>query len=328
MGQPISKVWVSGATGFIGAALRPALVAAGYRVRASTRNLARAPAAAPGEDWVQADLLSPETLDGAMEGVDAAYYLVHSMGAGGRDYPQLERRSAQAFAEAAARHGLKRVIYLGGVAPQGPPSEHLASRLTVGRILREGRVPAVELRASMVVGHGSASWQIVRDLAFRLPAMVLPAWVHSRTRPIALQDTILALVGALTIPLDGSDWFDIPGPDVLSGRDILMKIAALRGRRIPAVSIPVLTPYLSAQWLRLITRADFVLARELVMGLAEDLLPRDERFWELTGLRPTISFDQAAQAAIAAEAAVVDPGSWGSALQERLVDLLGPKLKR
>jgi len=227
--------------------------------------------------------------------------LVHSMGTGGSDFGELERRAAQAFARAAARAEVTRIVYLGGPAPAGPPSEHLRSRLAVGEILRAGSVPAVELRASMVIGHGSASWQIVRDLAVRLPVMVLPRWLSSRTRPVALADVVAALIGAAEMPLAHSEWFDVPGPEILSGQQILERIARLRGRRFFALKVPFLTPQLSALWLRLITRTEFALARELVLGLEQDLLPRDARFWELIGHSALVSFDDAARHALASE---------------------------
>jgi len=251
-----------------------------------------------GVEWRQCDLLRPETLAAAFAGVKVAYYLVHSMGGGRLDYGELERRSAQAFAEAAAQAGVDRIVYLGGPAPRGHVSAHLGSRLEVGKILRGGPVETVELRASMVIGAGSASWQIVRDLALRLPFMVLPRWLKSRTRPIGLDDVVFALVAAAAVPLEESTWFDIPGPEVLSGRQILERIAALGGRRFWAIEVPLLTPRLSALWLRLITRTDFSLARELVLGLGEDLLPKDDRFWQLIDHRHLISFDEAATRAL------------------------------
>jgi uncharacterized protein YbjT (DUF2867 family) len=223
------------------------------------------------------------------------------MGAESSSFRQLERKTAEAFVEAAAKAGVERIVYLGGPAPPGVPSEHLRSRLEVGEILRSGPVPTAELRASMVIGHGSASWQIVRDLALRLPVMVLPKWLASRTRPIALPDVIEALASAADLPLTHSDWFDLPGPEVMNGQQILERIAALRGRRFLALRVPFLSPRLSALWLRLITRTDFALARELVMGLQEDLLPKDERFWTLIDHGPLMSFDAAARSALASE---------------------------
>ena len=292
---------VTGATGFIGRALVQALVAHGEPVVALSRRPVSLGSAERGITWRVGDLLDPETLPDALVGVRVAYYLVHSMGSGQDGYRALERRSAEAFVAAAATAGVERIVYLGGPAPPGRPSEHLRSRLEVGEVLRSGPVLAVELRAAMVIGNGSASWRIVRDLAMRLPIMVLPRWLASRTRPVALADVITALIGAGRLPLERSEWFDLPGPDTVSGQQILERIAAIRGRRFLAVKVPFLTPQLSALWLRLVTRTDFALARELVQGLKEDLLPRDDRIWGLLGHTHLLSFDEAARNALASE---------------------------
>ncbi|HEX2876761.1 MAG TPA: NAD(P)H-binding protein [Polyangiaceae bacterium] len=289
---------VTGASGFIGGALIPALQARGFRVVATSRR-PRAPS--NGVEWRTCDLLDPASLPAAFEGARVAYYLVHSMGGSASNFRDLERRTAEAFVASAAKAGVERIVYLGGPAPPGVPSEHLRSRLEVGEILRAGPVSVVELRASMVVGHGSASWQIVRDLAVRLPVMVLPKWLASRTRPVALQDVVAALVATADLPLSHSEWFDLPGPEVMSGQQILERIAALRGRHFLALKVPFLSPQLSALWLRLITRTDFALARELVLGLQEDLLPKDERIWSLIDHTQLMSFDAAARHALASE---------------------------
>jgi uncharacterized protein YbjT (DUF2867 family) len=292
---------VTGATGFVGRNLVTALRAAGRRVVATTRRPAASMARVAGVEWRTCDLLAPATLPAALAGARVAYYLVHSMTGGGRQFRARERRSAENFAAAAAAAGLARIVYLGGPAPPGRASEHLQSRLEVGEILRAGPVPAVELRAAMIVGHGSASWRIVRDLAFRLPVMVLPRWLRSRSRPVALDDVVDALVAAADLPLERSAWFDLPGPEVLSGRQILERVAHLAGKRFVAVEVPVLTPRLSSLWLKLVTRTDFALARELVDGLTVDLLPADDRYWHLIGHPHLIGFDEAVRRALARE---------------------------
>lgn len=310
---------VTGATGFIGRSLVPALVRRGYSVVATTRR-ANPGAHLPGVAWRTCDLLRPESVAEAMRGAHVGYYLVHSMGQGRRDYAERDRRAAREFSRAAEEAGLERLVYLGGPARAAHLSEHLKSRVEVGEILRAGSVPTAELRASMVIGHGGASWQVVRDLAKRLPAFVLPRWLESKTCPIALDDVIEALVAAAEIPLTESAAFDIPGPETLSGREILERIAALDGRRIPAVEVPLLTARLSALWLRLVTRADYTLARELVAGLTTDLLPESDEYWDRIGHRDLTSFDEAARRALAAEPPARGLAHRLAELEEKLVE--------
>jgi uncharacterized protein YbjT (DUF2867 family) len=319
-------VLVTGATGFVGTALLPALAARGHRVRASTRQLR--PGLDPAAAWVEADVTRPDALPALLEGVDAAYFLVHGMASAREDYAEEERRAAAVFAREAARAGLERIVYLGGVAPRGRPSKHLASRLAVGEVLRAGRVPAVELRASMIVGAASASWRIVRDLALRLPAMVYPSWLASRSCPVAEEDVVGALVAALDVDLPASAWWDLPGPEELSVEQILERVAALRGRRVPSLKLPLPAPEVSSLWLRLVSDADFRIVRELVNGLAHDLLPRDDAWWTLTRHGPRIPFADAARRALAADP--LQPRSAKGRLlaaEEWLVDRLGPRLR-
>lgn len=307
---------VLGGTGFVGRALIGALIDAGEEVRAGSR---RPPSSLPGRArWVPCDLTQPATIPDVLDGIDVTYYLVHSMGAHGEDFRTVDRACARALSRAAATSTCQRIIYLGGVAPRGRPSEHLASRLEVGEILRSGPVPALELRASMILGNGSASWRIVRDLAARLPVMVFPRWLDSKSCPIALADVITALLDARSVPLTHGTWFDIPGPDVLSAREMLEIVAELDGRRIPAIHVPILTPHLSAMWLKLVSGADYALARELVLGLTEDLLPR-RSFWDVTGDGPQHTFREAAAAALATE---TPPSSIARAV-ERIVRRIG-----
>jgi uncharacterized protein YbjT (DUF2867 family) len=277
---PARSVLVTGATGFIGRALLKAFATRGQTVVAASR---QPPRASPAEmvEWRACDLTEPASLAKALSGIRVAYYLVHSMGGPAKDFRELEVAAARSFVAAAEAAGVERIVYLGGPAPEGRPSEHLRSRLEVGEILRGGRISSIELRASMVIGCGSASWQIVRDLAVRLPVMVLPRWLGSRTCPVALDDVIDALIAAAELPVAHSEWFDLPGPETMNGQQILERIAALR--------------------LRLVTRTDFNLARELVLGLEQDLLPKDARFWQLIGRSQLLPFDVAARRALAAE---------------------------
>lgn len=305
-------VLLTGATGFVGRAVRPALEADGWHVRCMTRNAETARRLYPDVDWVQGDVSDPYSCARAVDGCEAALYLVHGIGEGG-DYHAREVAAARVFSSAAGGAGVDRIVYLGGVAPSGRGSDHLRSRIDVGEALRSGPVTTVELRASMIVGHGSLSWLIVRDLTARLPIMVLPRWLKSRTEPVAIDDVVAALTGAIKLEVEFSTWFDIPGPDSLSGQEILEQTAQVMELRRPRmVSVPLLTPRLSSLWLRLMTRAEWSIAREVVVGLAEDLLATDARFWDLIGHSPRLTFEQAAQRALHVERST-DPvgGVWG-----------------
>lgn len=318
-------VVVAGATGFVGRAVVPALLGAGRRVRAVSRR--RGAGLDARVEWVEADLARPAELPRALAGADEAMFLVHGMAGGRADYAEEERRTAAAFAREAERAGISRVVYLGGVSPRGRPSRHLASRLAVGEVLRAGRVPALELRASMIVGAGSTSWKVVRDLALRLPAMVLPSWADSRTCPVAVDDVVTALVAALDVPLPASAVADLPGPDVLSVREILERVAALRGRALPAVRAPLPAPRVSTLWLKLVCDADWNVVRELVVGLEHDLLPQEgASFWERIGDPPLVPFDEAARRALALEPPARGLRGLAGALEERVVDRLGRTL--
>lgn len=314
-------VLLTGATGFVGRALWPALVARGWRVRCLTRHVREARAELPERDWIEGDLGDRASMERALGGCSAMFYLVHEM-EGHSDFRQRENIDAENVARAAQAAGLSRIVYLGGVAPRGQPSEHLLSRIEVGERLRRGAVPTIELRASMIVGHGSLSWLIVRDLAARLPVMVLPAWLRSRTEPVAISDVVAALVGALRLDEPRSACFDIPGPEVLSGEQILEETALALGRPRPRVlAIPFATPRLSSLWLRLVTRASWSVTRQIVLGLSEDLLAHDARFWERIGHPRRQSFSEAAAQALARERAEGSvKGAWGAV--ERSLDLL------
>jgi uncharacterized protein YbjT (DUF2867 family) len=248
----------------------------------------------------------------ALDGCRAALYLVHGIGEGA-DYHRREVRAAATFSAAAAAAGVERIVYLGGVAPTGTGSAHLRSRLEVGEALRAGSVKTIELRASMIVGHGSLSWLMVRDLAARLPVMVLPRWLKSRTQPIAIDDVVIALLRALELPLTESAWFDIPGPVTLSGKEILEATARVMGLEPPGMlEVPLLSPRLSSLWVRFVTRAQWSVAREVVVGLTEDLLAQDDRFWQLIQHPHRFSFAEAARLALDAERGQRRvQGTWG-----------------
>lgn len=238
----------------------------------------------------------------ALAGCDAAVYLVHGMAEGPGDYELAEQRMASDFLAEAERAGIRRIVYLGGVQPRGHVSKHLRSRLATGEILRSGSISTIELQASMIIGRGSESWRIVRDLAMRLPVMVLPRWMESRTEPIAIDDVTFALARALELDTDESLVEALPGPEILSGREMLERVAALRNMLPRMIEIPLLSPRLSSYWIRLVTRADRRVATEIVEGLTEDLLTSGPGFWARFPEHERIGFDEAAELALRAEA--------------------------
>ncbi|WAS94504.1 NAD(P)H-binding protein [Nannocystis punicea] len=307
------RILLTGATGFVGRSVRPALLRAGWQVRGLSRDARRARARWPELEWIEGDVGDPAVCARALTGCDTALYLVHAIGEGA-DFRRREVATARTFAAAAgAVPSMRRIVYLGGVAPIDAGSEHLQSRLEVGEALRAGLVATVELRASMIVGHGSLSWLVVRDLAARLPVMVLPRWLRSRTEPVAIDDVVVALVRALELETD-SAWFDIPGPDVLTGKQILAETARVMGLRRPAsLDVPLLTPRLSSLWVRFVTRADWSVARNIVVGLTHDLLAQSDRYWSLIDHPVRLSFAEAARRALAAEEREGVPvrGPWG-----------------
>lgn len=294
---------VTGATGFVGGALLEGLDAVNVRARAASRSLppdAKQRARAPTAQWVLCDLTQQASVERALEGVSVAYYLAHSVGAGAA-YPERELQMAQLFAQCAERAAVTRIIYLGGVAPAGDASPHLASRLRVGEVLRAGKVPCIELRASMIVGREGASFRLARDVGLRMPLLVLPPWVRFRTSPVAIDDVVAALIAALDVPLPESAWFDLPGPDVVTLEQVLTTIPRLRRRFVPTLSAPALPPRLLAQALARLSAVPAALTEELILGLSGDLLPSGVSFWDQFGLFPQIPYELAVSEALASE---------------------------
>ncbi|WP_329521259.1 SDR family oxidoreductase [Spirillospora sp. NBC_01491] len=293
---------VTGATGYIGGRLVPELLAAGYRVRCASRhpgNLRDHPWAGDVEA-VEADVLDAGSLRAALDGVDVAYYLVHAMG-GGEDFRERDRRAARTFAGAAREAGASRVVYLGGLYSGGRLSEHLRSRAEVAEILLEAGVPVAVLRAAVIIGSGSVSFEMLRHLTERLPAMVTPRWVRSRIQPIAIRDVLRYLVGAAALPPEVSRGFDIGGPDVLTYRDMMQRYAAVAGlpRRV-ILPVPVLSPWLSSLWVGLITPVPGGLARPLVGSLTSEVVCREHDIAEYVPDPPggLLGFDDAVRLAL------------------------------
>jgi uncharacterized protein YbjT (DUF2867 family) len=233
-----------------------------------------------------------------LEGVDVVYYLVHSLGSG--DFTSLDRQAAEAVAREAARAGARQIVYLGGLGDDAADlSPHLRSRAETARVLVAGDVPVTSLRAAVVIGKGSAGFETIVALVDRLPLMVAPKWVSMPTQPIALADVVGYLVGVAGDDGALGRTFDIGGPEVLTYRDMIERVARLRGRRTKIIEVPVLSPRLSSYWLHLVTPVRASVSRPLVEGLRNPTVARDERIRELLP-RDLIPFDQAAQEALRA----------------------------
>ena len=294
----MASILVTGATGFLGAALIPRLQAAGHEVRAYAR---RPEAVAPGVPVVAGDALTGAGLDEALEGIDVAYFLIHSMeAAGGRDFDVLERRAAELFAAACARQGVRRVLYLGGLLPAAGArhSRHLGSRLAVEEILLAAVPEAVAFRASLVVGARSRSFRFLVRLVERVPLLPLPGWRVNRTQPIDERDVIAFMLAAAASPaVDGPLSLDLAGPDVVTYAQLIERIRdhLLVGR--PALSLPVTLTPIASKVAAAIAGEDPGLIEPLMESLETDLLPRDTRAAELFGVR-LHSFDAAVERAL------------------------------
>jgi uncharacterized protein YbjT (DUF2867 family) len=300
---------VVGASGYIGTNLVEFLRGRGRNVRAVSRNTE----VLKGRNWAdveirRADALRPETLDPVLEHVDTAYYLVHSMAAG-KGFPELDAQAARNFAAAAARHRVRRIVYLGGLTPDNPRSTHLRSRQKTGDILREGKVPVTELRAGMIIGPGSAAWEVIRDLVNHLPVMVTPKWVFSRSTPIALSNLVHYLADVAGLEETAGEIYDVAGPDVLTYAEVMRRYGRLVDKNPFIIAVPVLTPRLSSYWLRLVTAVPTSIARALIDGLSQDVIASDHRLAQLIP-QPLLDFDAAAAEALEAERQHAVPVRW------------------
>ncbi|GAA0994623.1 SDR family oxidoreductase [Nocardiopsis tropica] len=298
---PSHRTLVTGATGYIGGRLVPELLEAGHAVRC----LVRTPGKLRDVDWrsgvevLRGDVVSGDGLEGALEGIDTAYYLVHSMG-GGRDFGSADAEGARNFARAAERAGVRRLVYLGGLVPEeGDLSAHMASRTEVGDVFLESPVPAAVLRAAVIIGSGSASFEMLRHLTERLPVMTTPRWVRSRVQPIAVRDVLRLLVESAELPEGVDRTFDIGGPEVLTYAGMIQRFAGVAGIAARVIiPVPVLSPGLSSLWVGLITPVPPVIARPLVDSLRHDAVAGEDDLSEYLDDHHRIGFDEAVRLAL------------------------------
>lgn len=289
------KVLVTGASGFVGSRLCQDLVDRGHHVVAMTRRPDEYEGAG---DPVAGDVSDPDSLIEPLAGVDAAYYLVHSLESD--DFEKLDAEAASTFGAAAAEAGVGRIIYLGGLGgDEKSLSAHLRSRRQVEGLLGAAGVPVTVLRAAVVIGHGGISWEITRQLVAHLPAMIAPRWVDTRTQPIALPDVVRYLAGVLDKPESAGQTYDIGGPEVLRYIDMLQRAAKIQKKKVlPVISVPLLTPRLSSGWLALVTDVDIPTARNLIDSMTNEVVVTDDSIREL--LPGTVmGYDDAVKLALA-----------------------------
>ncbi len=310
------KILILGASGYIGQRLVPRLAEAGYPVIAAARRL----------DWLEkqpwsgvecraVDLLRPETLRELLDGVETIYYLVHSMG-DGSDFIARERRAALNLRDALRGQSVRQVIYLSSLqAPDGDlSSSHLRARQVTADILRESEVPVTELRAGIIIGAGSAAFEVMRDMIYNLPVLTPPRWVRSRTTPIALENLLVYLQGFLEHPAEEHRLFEAAGPEVMSYQQQFERFMAISGCHRPLIPVPFPTRWVSVWFLSMITSVPPSIARALIQGLRHDLLADDRALRALIP-QPLIGFDEAVRQTLEEEKKLVDSPGWGHAPQ-------------
>ena len=329
MEAPEQRVLVTGATGYIGGRLVPLLLQHGYTVRCMAREPRRLMGRWDSElqrpdqlEIVYGDVLQPESLAEVFRDVQIAYYLVHAMGEGEVGFVEREKQGALAFAKAAETCGVERILYLGGLGKRDThTSLHLHARHLTGDMLRTGSVPVTEFRAAMIVGSGSASFEMLRHLTEKLPVMICPRWIETRTQPIAVADVLTYLVAALKCPQSAGRQLDIGGPDILTYRQMMQTYADIRHLSRFIFTVPVLTPHLSAYWVNLVTPIPASIAFPLVEGLRSEMICEDEEAQRLMPI-PLTSFREAVERALKATVESQVATRWSGAVRSAIPSAL------
>jgi len=301
LNKPYMKILLTGANGYIGRRLLPVLIEQGHEVVCCMRDKSKFPTEGiyshPKISLFEVDFLKDIPDSEIISDIDVAYYLIHSMSANTNDFEKLEEISAHHFTELISRTSAKQIIYLGGITNEKKLSRHLASRKNVEDILSKGRTPLTSIKAGIIVGSGSASFEIIRDLVIKLPVMIAPQWLNTRSQPIAIGNVLEYLTGVLLKTETYNQSYDIGGPDVLRYKDMLFQFAEVCGLKRYIYTIPIMTPRLSSYWLYFVTSTSYKLAINLVNSMKVEIVANDDRLEKMLGIRP-ISYKEAVKLAL------------------------------
>jgi uncharacterized protein YbjT (DUF2867 family) len=294
------KILLTGATGYIGKRLLPVLISQGHEVICCVRDKNRFPSEGiykhPNVSLFEVDFLKEISISDSIKDIDAAYYLIHSMSSNVKDFSSLEETSSKNFIKLIKQSSVKQIIYLGGITNKDKLSKHLASRKRVEEILATSGIPLTSIKAGIIVGSGSASFEIIRDLVEKLPVMITPKWLNTKHQPIAIRNVLEYLTGVLLKPETFNKSFDVGGPDVLSYKEMLLQLAEVRGLKRFIFTVPVMTPRLSSYWLYFVTSTSYMLAINLVNSMKIEVVAKNNELEKLLGIKP-ISYKEAVQSA-------------------------------
>ncbi len=321
----MARILLTGATGYIGKRLLPLLLHEGHEVFCCVRDRRRLDISDFGEELIQkvhvveADFIHKSTLGGLPRQVDMAFYLIHSMTSGSSDFEALEQEASRNFSQYIQNTGARQIIYLGGIANDKELSKHLESRRKVEKNLHASGIPLTVLRAAIIIGSGSASFEIIRDLVEKLPVMVTPKWLKSRCQPIAISNVKEYLLGVMLNPETYGQTYDIGGPDILSYREMLLQYAEVRKLKRLIITIPVLTPRLSSLWLYFVTSTSYPLARNLVDSIINEAVCKENRIQEIIPLK-LFSYKESVERAFSRIQQNVIVSSWKDAISNPSLD--------
>jgi len=294
------KILLTGATGYIGKRLLPVLIEQGHEVVCCVRDKNRFPSDGiykhPNVSLFEVDFLKDISISDSVKDVDAAYYLIHSMSSNVKDFGSLEENSANNFIKLVKQTSIKQIIYLGGITNEEKLSKHLASRKNVEEILSKSGIPLTSIKAGIIVGSGSASFEIIRDLVEKLPMMITPKWLNTKHQPIAIRNILEYLTGVLLRPETFDKSYDVGGPDILSYKQMLLQLAEVRGLKRYIFTVPVMTPRLSSYWLYFVTSTSYMLATNLVNSMKIEVVAKGKELEKMLGIKP-ISYKEAVQLA-------------------------------